>query len=423
MADGTSLASAPDTPELAGEDAPGSRLALLGWEGLLTFSLILAAAAWFGLGALSLLCALIIATALIGRVWAGLSLIGLGYRRSLSLARAFPGDVVTLTATLDNRKPLPLSWVRAEERLPYALRPDDHPLEPTDNPRIGRLGFVTPLGWFEAATLECRLHCRRRGYYLIGPARVMSGDMFGLFLEARKAGEAIPLIVYPRLYDVAALGLSSHQPLGDMKDPLRLFRDPSHPAGLRDYTPDTPFKHIAWAASARQGQLQVKTFEPTVTVQAGLFLAVDSFHWPVEEESFEVAISVVASLASRLIDQRQPVGVFANGLQGDGAGAVVLLLAGGEAHRMQVLESLAKLRLAAASPFLDFFDAQGDALPARMTLCVVAARLSENIIERLVGLRRRGHEVTVLIVGSAPLPDGRLSSRRIDESHLGGGMG
>ena len=87
---------------------------------------------------------------------------------------------------------------------------------------------------------------------------------------------------------------------------------------------------------------------------------------------------------------------------------------------MLLLEGLAKVGLSPASPFVDFLATQSEALPPRMSLCVVAARLSEDIIERLVVLRHRGHAVTVLIVGSAPLPDGRLSSRRIDETHLGG---
>jgi uncharacterized protein (DUF58 family) len=202
-------------------------------------------------------------------------------------------------------------------------------------------------------------------------------------------------------------------------DRSRLFKDQSRPAGLRDYTPDSPFKTIAWRASARQGRLQVKTFEPTVTVQAALFLAVDSFERPAENGLFEVAVSVVASLANQLIEQRQPVGVFANGLKAGDGGVVSLGPAAGDDQRLAILESLARVRHAAQGSFDSFLADCTAVLPGRMTLCVVAARLSAEAIDRLATLRHHGHSVTALIVGGGALPDGRIASRRIDAADLG----
>ena len=46
---------------------------------------------------------------------------------------------------------------------------------------------------------------------------------------------------------------------------------------LRPYTPETPFKAIAWSASARTGELMARQYEPTVSLDTALYLAVDSF--------------------------------------------------------------------------------------------------------------------------------------------------
>ena len=101
------------------------------------------------------------------------------------------------------------------------------------------------------------------------------------------------VIVYPRLHPVTDFGLPARHPLGPNRDPRRLFEDPGRPAGIREYDGNTPFKAIAWKASARTGRLQAKIFEPTVTLEVSLCLAVDGF---AAGDAFEAAVSLAASL-------------------------------------------------------------------------------------------------------------------------------
>lgn len=401
-----------------GDGQPGSRIGLLSWPGLLCLLALMGGAAWLGYDAVVLVAGLIVATGLVGRTWAALSLRGLGYHRELSTLRAFPGETVTLAMTLDNRKPLPLGWVRAEERVPAALAP----LDEADDPSGGTtrpVGFATALGWYQTATWRRELVCRRRGYHPIGPATLLSGDVFGLFLDSRRAAPAQPVIVYPRLVDLPDLGLPSRQPLGEARDPARLFQDPSRLAGLRAYTPETPFRHIAWKASARQGGLQAKVFDPTVTLRTALFLAVDAFDAKAEEALFELAISAVASLADRLLEQREPVGLFANGTQADGSGPIALPPGRGDDQRVLILEALAKLESRVTTPLAAFLDDHAGALPPGTTLCAVGARLDQGALHRLAMLRRRGYGAVGLIVGSGPLPGGPVPCRRVEVQQQG----
>jgi len=39
------------------------------------------------------------------------------------------------------------------------------------------------LRWYERVRIQYRIQCQERGYYRLGPARVISGDIFGLFRD------------------------------------------------------------------------------------------------------------------------------------------------------------------------------------------------------------------------------------------------
>src|SRR5690606_24079388 len=155
----------------------------------------------------------------------------------------------------------------------------------------------------------------------LGAIEMLTGDGFGLYLTARRQSPALSLLVYPRLYAMDDLGLPAHQPLGEARDPSLLFEDTSRVRSLRDYTAETPFKNIAWAASARSGRLHAKTFDATASVQTVIFLAVDRFIAQSDPSVFELGVSTAASLAAHLIERRQPVGLLCNGRPADGAAA------------------------------------------------------------------------------------------------------
>lgn len=395
-----------------GEDAPGAQLALFGWPGLAAMGAVIALGAWFGFGGIVLLASLVAATGLVARGWAAVALLGLAYERDLSATHGFPGDTVRLRARLDNRKPLPLSWVEVEESLPAALAPDDPLVGPPDAQNRRALRFSTALGWYRTATLTRDLVCRKRGYHRVGPARLASADVFGLFLKRRTAAPAQILTIYPKLYAMADLGLPARQPLGAARDPRQLFDDPSRPMGLRPYTPETPFKAVAWKATARSGALQAKLYEPTVTLKTALFLAVDSFAGA-SEDDFETAVSAVASIADHDLRLRRPVGVFANGAQADGSGPVILPPGRAPDQRTLILEQLARLERTPTGDFGAFLETSLAASDGGATLAVVGGRFTDSALAHLREQQRRGRPIVLLIAGEAPLPRGPLPCRRV----------
>ena len=402
------------------DDAPGARLVLFQLPGLAVFAAIVTLAAWFGMNEIVVLAALVLAVGLVSRRWAALALVGLSYERRLDADRAFPGETLTLRLTLDNRKFLPLSWVRVEETLSPALaRRDDPAVTIAEDGASAKLAIVTPLAWYRSATLTRTIECRRRGCYTIGPARLLSADVFGLFVRARIAAPEIAILVYPRLYPVADPVLPARHPIGPDRDPRRLFEDLTRPAGVREYTPETPFKTINWKASARTGRLHATVYETTVTQETVLLLAVDSFAGEGDDAAFEMAVSAVASIACRELDLGRPVGIFANGEQAKGPakghGPVYLAPGLGPDRRRILLEALARLERRSETAFPAFLDRAMPDIGTRARLIAVVNRADEAVLARLLDFTRRGRQVALITAAAQEQMAGGLACRRISD--------
>jgi uncharacterized protein (DUF58 family) len=250
--------------------------------------------------------------------------------------------------------------------------------------------------------------------------RALSGDPFGLIQAERRETATARLIVYPRLIALDTPALLARHPLGDGRDPARLFDDPTRTAGLRPYTTDTPSRQIAWKASARQGTLVARRLEHTVTRHAALLLAIDSFAAG-EEELLETAISATASLALELLARREPTGLFANAILAEGGGPIELPPGRGPDRRTLILEALARIEPGTSGPLADFLDRILQRMPHGTTLLVLAARIEPAALARLALLGRRGHAVQGLIVGPGALPGGAVAWRRLEPARAGAG--
>lgn len=323
--------------------------------------------------------ATLLVTLLATRAWSRHSLRSVRYERWISDERAFPGDELRMSLRLTNAKLLPLPWVEVDDRVPSQLQLLSERSEPVAGAEEGRIMLAGSVSWSERVTWIYRLRCRWRGIYPLGPAIVTSGDPFGFFPRAARAGGAQRIIVYPRLVPLEALPLPSGSPLGDLKAPRRLFEEPTRVVGVRDYRPEDPFRRIHWKATARRHELQVKIHEPTVELSAAIFLAVDSFGTPAQPrgegdshgEPFEQAVSIAASLAHLLIGRGVPVGLYANWGTVASGGSLQMPPAGSHEQLVQILEALAGVDATPICPLEQFLSTVAPGLPWGSTVILI----------------------------------------------------
>ncbi|HEX6386997.1 MAG TPA: DUF58 domain-containing protein, partial [Anaerolineae bacterium] len=173
-------------------------------------------------------------------------------------SHAFWGETVPVTLRLVNNKRLPMPWLQVTESLATELKPGDP------------VNQVLSLGGRETVELAYAIKARRRGYYRLGPTRLVTSDLFGLLPEQQGTVPASFLTVYPRIVPLTRLGLPSRLPFGTIGSRQRLFEDPARPMGVRDFRSGDSLRQINWKVSAHTRKLVVKTFQPAISLETAV---------------------------------------------------------------------------------------------------------------------------------------------------------
>ncbi|MBI5304857.1 MAG: DUF58 domain-containing protein [Chloroflexi bacterium] len=321
------------------------------------------------------------------------------YDRVLNEHRVFVGETVELVTRVSNHKHVPLAWVAIDDRFPSALTPREKPLAPSPVPLTGFLAHRASLNGFERVRWTYHIPCDQRGYYTLGPARIRSGDLFGLFEREWTSPRVDRLIVYPRILLAQDWGLPPKDPLGEAKSRVPIFDDPSRPRGVRDYRPDDAPKHIHWRATARRGELQVKVYDPTMTYQWILFVNVATFEqtWQgTDPVLLERVISLAASLAAYAAEHKYSVGLVANGTWLDSDQRLKILPSRDPNQLRHMLEALAAITSFVTTPIEKLMRHETSSLSWGATLVVITGIVTEPLLAEMLRLRRAGRRLALI---------------------------
>jgi len=336
-------------------------------------------------------------------IWMRQALTGLRIERRFP-ARAFHGEVAQARLVVRNPGRWPVPWLKLHESLPLDLH------VPNFEQRVVSLASK------EQVALDYQLRCWRRGYYMIGPLSLLTGDYFDLTSRRQVTWPAQPFIVYPRVVPLSHMGLPSQLPFGNLPSQRRIFQDPSRFFGVRDYMPGDSLRQIHWKSSARTNQLQVKRFQPAIALNAMVVLNLNDGDYALRSRAAsEMGIVVAASVAAHLIERRQPVGLAVLGMDAvtQQAGLQVIPPVRGRDQLMRLLEVLARAELAATTPFVQSLDQASVKLGWGSTAVVITPGAGPHMEEALLQMRRRG--VHVLLVATDPLTAFRAFQAQLEQ--------
>lgn len=338
-------------------------------------------------------------------LWVRYCLWKVEYRRIFTPRRAFYGETITFTLEVTNRKPLPLAWLEVMDELPAELVPLRGRVIPSLRQRRHHLAHLFSLKWYERVKRHVTMRCTARGYFALGPARLRSGDVFGLTIRGADVDQVDHLLVYPRVVPLSVLGLPSLHPIGDdVRSRRHVFEDPTRVVGARDYSPGDPLRAIHWKATARSQTLRSKQYEPTTSHRFAVFLNMDTLGRYAEYRGFvravlELVILTAASVSNWAIEAGHLTGLYANGYLPQGLRWVRLPPATGSGHLAAMLEALAKVYPTPIMPIGDLMQLEARGLPWGTTAVVVTAVTDAPLAAGIQRLRDAGHGVVLVLVG------------------------
>ena len=241
--------------------------------------------------------------------WPRRVLDSLVYERTVSPRKTVVGDEVELRMSLWNRTRLPIAWAGAQDTLSERL---------TLNPSTAIPSITGPMRPFERVTRRLRVTPTRRGVHEIGPVTLGVAEHFGT-RDPRFESPLEPTTVLAKPLMAPVVGASPQSaPLAQVRAKRSLYTDPTLFAGVRPFQTGDPLRSIHWRASAREGLLQTKRFEPALSRQQVIVLDVQTVEGPYwmldyDEDLFEELCVASLSLARLLISKDASCGFAAAG--------------------------------------------------------------------------------------------------------------
>lgn len=337
-----------------------------------------------------------------GKYWPRFAFRRLTYSRRLERRRAFIGDVVDYHITVDNDKLLPMIWLDISDAFPLGLHTGG-----TYRRGVGAEAeldhrITTSLLPYQRVTWRYRIRCRARGYHRIGPARLRSGDMFGITAAEEHVTAVDYLLVYPRIVDLRRMMNLWERPLGVSRGRRLIQDDPSRFVGLRDYLPSDPLKRIDWKATARHSKLESRIFEPAATRYMLIALNArtgDAAWQGSNRRLFERAVTVAASIAEYAQREDYTFGLVSNAVASYSSKWMSVPPGSGSLQLEATLESLAMAGPFWVAELSAVLRAETETLASGATVVLVTALLSRGVIQEAGEIRRRGHRVIVFYAG------------------------
>lgn len=328
-----------------------------------------------------------------GRWWSRKALKSLKIERKFP-DRAFLGEEVQVDLELSNPGLLPAVWVRLHESLPVEMAV----------PNFFR--SVVSLGPREEVKLHYLLKARKRGYYPIGPLNLHSGDLLGITEQSTYEWGPNYLTVFPLIVPLVEISLPTHSPMGTLHHHEPVFEDPTRVIGKRDYTAGDSLRRIDWKASAATGRLQVKQFEPSISLETSIFLNLNAneYEQRTRYHTTELAIVVAASIAAWVESKKQSVGLVTNGNDplAFQERSHFMPPRKGRSNLMRILDILARIQMQETDPMAQVMRPWSSHLSWGTTIILITGQIDEDLFDELFQARRSGLDAMLVICGNVP---------------------
>jgi uncharacterized protein (DUF58 family) len=304
--------------------------------------------------------------------------------------RAFWGEEVPVKLDIKNKGWLPIPWLYIYESLPVEL---------SGGSFVKRVISLGPHG---AMQIQYMLSAYKRGHYAVGPFTTKFGDTLGLAEVQELEKQPDYITVYPRIVPLSSVKLPSRSPIGTLRHHQPIFEDPSRMRGKRDYTASDSLRRVDWKASAAVGRLQVKQYEPSISLQTSIFLNLNYREYPRHYiDATELSIVVAASLANWVVEQKQSVGLTTNGVDQHVSNRKVrpIFPRKGRGQLIRILDTLARIQGTEAQPITSLLSQETPNLPWGTTIVVITGQINDALFDELFQIQRRGQNVTLMITG------------------------
>ena len=329
----------------------------------------------------------------------------LTYTRRFDRSNAFEGERAELLESIENKKMLPVPWLRAESRIPKQLHFEKEQLdahEVSGGLYHKSIFYLSPM---LKITRHHEVVLKNRGVYDAGSVVVTCGDLFSMSKREKQMNLDCAITVYPRILSENELPDPAHKWLGDLTVKRWIMPDPFLVNGIRDYRAGDSLKDVHWRASARTGDLRVKVHDFTSDPRAMVVLNIQTSdnQWADvgenEAENMEQAIRIAATMCVRALSSGMQAGFSSNaclnGMAGSGECVFVPSRLGSEQMNL-ILDTMARMMLHRELSFQTYMESLNNLTGE--DILILSFYETDEIRAQMNELRLRGNTVSLLLL-------------------------
>lgn len=356
----------------------------------------------------------LIVVMLISGAWTAFSLWRISLNRSARTSRSQVGDVFIENFEIINHSVLPKLWIKISDQSKL----------------VGGTGsrVLTEIRGNKSQAYAAYTLLQRRGWYLLGPTNISSGDLLGIFSITREYRSASRLLVIPYMIDLRFFLVPEGMLPGGHALREKTLEVTPYAAGIREYVPGDPLKRIHWPSSAKRQALFVKEFEKDPLAEVWLFIDSQKYihirsestgftdlnriWWSryksvyrLPPDTFEYAITIAASLVKYYINEKREVGMIS-----DGQTYHVLPAQRGERQLGKMLETLAVLEPEGELPVWSLVNSQLKNLVRGSTVVLITPSNNRTLENLVVDLLHRGLIPVIILLDLASFGGDTTSS-------------
>lgn len=358
---------------------------------------------------------------LVSFVWSVFSLRGVKLHREARVQRASVGDIFEEHYEISSGAWLGCAWLEVANQSTLPLASGSR--------------LITRIGPRKKRFYSARSLLVKRGAYPLGPTSLSSGDPFGLFSRKRLIPANETLVVLPMTVDISTFPPPEGLLPGGKMIRQKTMDVTPHAAGVREYVPGDPMKRIHWKSTARRGRFMVKEFEQDPQSDIWLFLdAQCNYHYnkdaPLPDafnqesfilkrpkvtlpcDSFEYAVSAVASLARFFLTEKRAVGLACASRH-----FTIMSAERGERQLGKILETLAFIKADGAMPMLGLVTMQAKLLPLGSAVMLFTSAANADLLSAIEVLQRKNLIPMVVLFGGDSF-GGKVNNDELLIDHL-----
>ncbi len=153
-------------------------------------------------------------------------------------------------------------------------------VDQSDIPDNNGSKILTRIGANQIRNYSAYTQIYQRGFYQLGPTKIRSGDLLGVFVMEKNFPPSQNVLITPTVIEIESL----EEPFGFLPGgKARRRKTPEttpYAAGIREYSPGDPLNKIHWPSTARTQNIMVKEFDEDPQSDVYIILDLDhSIQW------------------------------------------------------------------------------------------------------------------------------------------------